>query len=52
MASEKKIFKVLSIVSLLELYVAMATRVPIQLAQKPNASFRAFPLPDDASHEI
>ena len=35
MDSEKKIFKVFPIISLWELYVAMATRVPIQSAQNP-----------------
>ena len=35
--------------SLLDLYVAMATRVPIQSAEN---QMQHFPLPDDASHEI
>ena len=49
MISETKIFKVFPIISLWELYVAMAARVPIQSAQKPYA---AFPLPDEALDEI
>ena len=48
MVSEKS-FKFLSILSLWELYVAMTTNVPNQTAQKLYA---AFPLPDDALHEI
>ena len=37
--SEKKIFEVFPIISLWELYVAMATRIPILLAPKSNAAF-------------
>ena len=47
--SYKKILKVFRILSLLELYVAITTRVQIQSAQKPYAT---FPLPDDALHEV
>ena len=40
MVSEKILnLKVFPIISLWELYVAMATRVPIQSAQKPYAAF-------------
>ena len=49
MVSEKKIFKVFPIISLWELYVAMATRIPIRSAPK---SYAACPLPDNALHEI
>ena len=40
MVLEKKTFKVFfPIISLWELYVAMANKVPIQSAQKPYAAF-------------
>ena len=49
MVSEKKISKVFHIVSLGELYVAMATRVPIQSALNLK---QPFPQPDKALHDI
>ena len=39
MVSEIEIFKVFPKISLWVLYVAMATRVPIQSAKKPYAAF-------------
>ena len=45
----KRVFKVFPTINLWELYVDMATRVPIQSAKNPT---QPFPLPDDALYEI
>ena len=49
MVSKYKIFKVFPIMRILELYVAMATRVQIQSAKN---LMQPFPKPDDALNEI
>ena len=49
MVSKYKIFKVFPNISIWELYVAMATRVQIQLAKN---LMQLFPKPDDALNEI
>ena len=49
MVSKYKIFKVFPIIRILELYVAMATRVQIQSAKN---LMQPFPKPDDALNEI
>ena len=49
---QRRFLKVFPIISLGELYVAMAARVPTQSAQKPYAALPPTAASDDAFHEI